>query len=65
MSFRSLAGRTEPGASKKVVTPGPLVLFAFEDLSTTARTTDQDFNDLVFTVSAAAGSQPEGTTCSD
>lgn len=50
MTFRSLNGRTEEGSSTNVETPGPMLIFAFEDLSVTQKSSDQDYEDVVFTV---------------
>jgi hypothetical protein len=54
LTFRSDVGRTAEGSSREVVSPGPLVIFAFEDLSA-AKQSDQDFTDVVFTVTAVQG----------
>lgn len=54
LTFRSVAGRTEPGSSTAVVSPGPLTVFAFEDISI-AKGSDQDFTDVVFTVESVQG----------
>ena len=65
MTFRSLVGRTEPGASQTVVAPGPLMLFAFEDIPIASRTSDQDFSDVLFTVSNGIFSRPQDASCHD
>ena len=49
LTFRSVNGRTEVGVSTSVVTAGPLTVLAFEDLAISRRS-DQDFSDVVFTV---------------
>ncbi len=55
LSFRSLNGRTAPGSSDtSVVTGGPMSVLAFEDLSI-ANGSDQDFADVVFTVTNVLG----------
>lgn len=54
LSFRSLKGRTAPGSADAVVTGGPLSVIAFEDLSI-ADGSDQDFTDVVFTVTNVLG----------
>jgi hypothetical protein len=63
MSFKSELGRTPPGASGTVVTPGPTLIFAFEDLATASRTSDQDFNDVIITVRAVGLADLEETAC--
>lgn len=63
LTFRSVDGRTEPGASTTVLTPGPMTVFAFEDLSIAARRSDQDFSDVVFTLSSAVVGRVDTLVC--
>ncbi len=49
LSFVSARGRTASGASEVVVTPGPLAIFAFEDLSL-VKGSNHDFADIIFSV---------------
>jgi Mg-chelatase subunit ChlD len=50
LTFRSAAGRTQPGPSTSVVAAGPLMVFAFEDFEIASKASDQDFDDVVFTI---------------
>jgi len=63
LTFRSVAGRTETGASLDVVTPGSLVVFAFEDIQIAGRRSDQDFDDVVFTVRSDIVGRIDGLEC--
>jgi hypothetical protein len=54
LTFRSTEGRTAPGPDLTAENPGPLAIFAFEDLTISKRS-DQDFSDVVFTVSSVQG----------
>ena len=61
--YRSLVGRTAPGADTTVVTPGRLTIFAFEDLAIARRRSDQDFSDVVFTLSSHVVSGVDTLIC--
>ena len=63
LTYRSVDGRTEPGASTTVVTPGLLTIFAFEDLTIARRYSDQDFSDVVFTLSSAIVARVDNLVC--
>jgi hypothetical protein len=65
LTFRSLAGRTAPGPGGAVVTLGPMVIFAFEDIATASKNSDQDFNDLLFTVRLEGTARPEEASCAE
>jgi hypothetical protein len=65
LTFRSVNGRTESGASTTVVSPGPLMVFAFDDQSAAGNQSDQDFDDIVFTVSAAGVARAADAECAD
>jgi hypothetical protein len=66
VSFRSLNGRTRPGPSQALETPGPLVVVAFEDISIASRSSDSDFDDVVFTVRMDSGhARPEDAGCEE
>lgn len=62
LTFQSARGRTAPGPSVAVVSPGTLSVFAFEDIAI-AKGSDQDFTDVVFTVESI-GSRVERLECS-
>jgi hypothetical protein len=51
LTFRSAQGRTAAGDPSTVVHPGPLLILAFEDLEIARRHSDQDFSDVVVTLS--------------
>jgi hypothetical protein len=66
VAFRSMNGRTSAGASQAVATPGPLMAFAFEDIEIASRSSDSDFDDLVFTVRMDSGhAAPEEAGCEE
>jgi len=65
LEFRSLAGRTVPGASTAVVSAGPLLLFAFEDIAIARNRSDQDFNDVVLTVRTDGSGPLQSTECEE
>jgi hypothetical protein len=58
LAFRSARGRTLAG-TEEVVNAGPLILLAWEESSLNGNGVDQDYNDVLFTVSAGiAGAVP-------
>ncbi len=63
LTFYSAAGRTEAGAGGAVVSEGPLTVFAFEDIAIKTGS-DQDFTDVVFTVTSIQGDLRK-VTCSE
>jgi hypothetical protein len=63
LTFRSAQGRTEPGPSGAVESPGPLVVFAFEDIDIASRSSDQDFSDVVFTVTGSLAGRMDSIEC--
>ncbi|HVR74061.1 MAG TPA: DUF4114 domain-containing protein [Planctomycetota bacterium] len=65
LTFKSLAGRTVAGASTPVVTPGPLTIFAFEDISGATKGSDQDYDDVVFTVRSHLVARIDEMLCED
>ncbi len=65
LTFRSESGRTAIGASTSVVSAGPLMIFAFDDMSMASRSSDQDFDDVVFTVRGQATARLEEGSCND
>ena len=54
LAFRTVNGRTRPGPSAAVEAAGPAMIFAIEDQPTVNKKSDQDFDDVVFTVSSEA-----------
>jgi hypothetical protein len=65
LEFRSVVGRTQAGVSQVVVTPGPMVLIAFEDIQIARRRSDQDFNDAVIAVRMEATGDLAETECEE
>jgi hypothetical protein len=65
LAFRSIVGRTQPGASQTVVTAGPCMIFAFDDMPITKSNTSQDFDDAVFTVANTGAARIEEAGCED
>jgi hypothetical protein len=66
LSFRSLNGRTKPGPSQGLETPGPLMVVAFEDIEIASRNSDSDFDDLAFTVRMSSGhARPDAAGCEE
>jgi hypothetical protein len=61
--FRSLAGRNAPGAPGTIVSPGPSIIFGWEDQATASRASDQDFKDIVFTVRNGVAGQIDALGC--
>ena len=63
MTFVSDAGRTEPGASAELVSPGAQLVLAFEDVAIASALANHDYADLVVTVRAPATESTPPTTC--
>jgi len=63
LTFRSDAGRTLPGDAATIVTPGPLTIFAFEDISIARRGADQDYDDVVWTIRDSIAGNIDGLDC--
>lgn len=65
LTFKSANGRTVAGSSTAVVTPGPLTIFAFEDISAATKGSDQDYDDVVFTVRSHLVARIDEMLCED
>ena len=65
LTFLSEVGRTETGSSTTVVNGGPLRIFAFEDIQRTKHWSDEDFDDVVFTVKGGLTEQIDALQCLD
>ncbi|MBN1443291.1 MAG: DUF4114 domain-containing protein, partial [Planctomycetes bacterium] len=63
LAFVSDGGRTSPGPALDVVTPGPQLIVAFEDVEIASRKSDQDFSDIVLAVSSGVAPLYPGLLC--
>ena len=65
LEFRTVAGRTEPGASTTIDAAGPGMIFAFEDLAISRRNSDEDFDDLILYVNTETSGVLAESFCED